>query len=439
MVHRLAGAWRDTSFSAWNAGLIAVFISFAGPMALILQAAETGGLDPATTVSWVWAASVCTGIVTMIMSMQMRLPMIAAWSIPGSVLLISGLQRYDITDLVGVYIMVGAVSVILSVTGVFSKLIEFIPSGVTNGVLAGILLPICFRAVTASQQMAIMAAVMLIAFFTTRRLAPLFAVPAAMGAGIIALVISGGIGARPAPAGGSYFAQPVWITPSFDITALVSIGVPLLLVTMAGQNLPGIDMMRSFGYRFKARTALTACNIGGILFAPFGLHSANLATVTGIVCAGPEAHPARRSRYVAGIAAGTLYIVAGIFAPALVMVMTMVSGAALALISGLVLLPALNTALTTLLRKPEVKTAAGYNPGIEAGIVALVVTASDINVVGITAPCWGLAAGILVYAMLGSRLARHSKSTQPPAATQKTPATKFSQNPHVTTAGRKSL
>ena len=439
MVHRLRRAWRDTSFSAWNAGLIAVFISFAGPMALILQAAETGGLDPATTVSWVWAASVCTGIITIVMSMTMRLPMIAAWSIPGSVLLISGLQRYDISELVGVYLVVGIVSVILSVTGAFSKLIALVPSGVTNGVLVGILLPICFRAVTASQEMAVMALVMLVAFFITRRLAPLFAVPAAMGAGIISLVASGGVGNAPAPVGGSLVAQPVWTTPSFDFTALISIGVPLLLVTMAGQNLPGIEMMRSFGYRFQARTALTVCNIGGILFAPFGLHSANLATVTGLVCAGPEAHPARRFRYIAGIAAGLFYIIAGIFAPAIVMVMTMISGAALALISGLVLLPALNTALTTLLRQRGGRNAAGNSPGIEAGIVSLVVTASDINVAGITAPAWGLVIGILVYAMLGSQLFSRIRGPKVVEAQQKIPAPKTSHKATVTTAGRKTL
>ena len=195
----------------------------------------------------------------------MRLPMIAAWSIPGSVLLISGLQRYDISELVGVYLVIGVVSALLSITGVFSKLLAVVPSGVTNGVLAGILLPICFSAVTASQQMPVMAIIMVLAFFITRRLAPLFAVPAAMGSGILWLILSGAIGSAPAPVGGSMVAQPVWITPSFDATALVSIGVPLLLVTMAGQNLPGLEMMRSFGYRFNARTALTACNIGGIL------------------------------------------------------------------------------------------------------------------------------------------------------------------------------
>lgn len=397
---RLADTWRVTSFSALNAGFIAVFISYAGPMALILQAAHEGDLDPAVTVSWVWAASVCTGIVTIVMSLTMRLPMIAAWSIPGSVILITGLQRYDIHELVGVYIVVGLVSVVLSATGVFTTLVNLIPSGVINGVLAGILLPICFQAVNASQDMALMAAVMLIAFFLARRLAPLFAIPAAMGAGIVMLFLLGTLQSPPPPVGGSLIAQPVWLMPSFDITAMLSIGVPLLLVTMAGQNLPGIEMMRGFGYRFNARQALVACNIGGLLFAPFGLHSANLATVTGMVCAGPEAHPARRHRYVAGVSAGIFYVVAGIFAPAIVMGMAMISGPALALISGLVLLPALSTALTTLLRRPESPSKRHHTAELEAGIVALVVTASELTVAGITAPVWGITAGFVIYLIL---------------------------------------
>src|SRR5699024_9177658 len=232
------------------------------------------------------------GVITLVMSLTMRLPMIAAWSIPGSVLLISGLQRYELSELVGVYLVVGIVSLLLSVTGIFSKFFALVPSGVTQGVLAGILFPICLRAVTASQHMAVMAIVMVVAFFGARRLFPLFAVPMAMGAGIIFLAVTGGLSTPALPEDIGMIAHPVWVTPDFHPPAMVSMGLPLLLVTLAGQNLPGIDMMHSFGYRFNARTALTVCAIGVVAFAPFGLHSANLATVTGMVCAGPEAHPA---------------------------------------------------------------------------------------------------------------------------------------------------
>lgn len=400
MTQRLKDAWRASSMSAWNAGLIAVIISLAGPMTLVLQAADAGGLDPSTTVSWVWAASVCTGIVTIVMSLTMRLPMIAAWSIPGSVLLIDGMQRYDIHDLVGVYIAVGAISVVLSITGVFSRLINLVPSGVTNGILAGILLPICLRAASASEDIPVMALVMLFAFLIVRRIAPLFAVPAAMFAGIVTLVTAGGLGSASLLESHGVVAHPVWLTPSFDAGALLSIGVPLLLVTMAGQNLPAIDMMRGFGYRFHANAALTVCNFAGIAFAPFGLHAANLATATGVVCAGPESHPARSARYIAGISAGTFYLIAGIFAPVIVTFMAMISAPALALLAGLVLLPTLTTSFTTLVRQPNTQSAGHSTPGLEAGIVALVVTASEITLLGVTSPCWGLAAGVLVYFLL---------------------------------------
>ena len=409
MIHRLKKAWQDASLSAWNAGLIAVIISYAGPMTLILQAAKKGNLSPEMTISWVWAASICTGIITVVMSLTMRLPMMAAWSIPGSVLLITGLQRYDVQDLIGVYLLTGTVSVVLSITGVFSTIVDLVPSGVTNGILTGILLPICFRAVTASQDIPLMALLMLGAFLVTRRMASVFAVPVAMLTGIIVVLITGDIAGSPELTGNTVLAQPVWIAPSFNLSATLSIGLPLLLGTMAGQNLPGIDMMRSFGYRFNAKAALTACSVGGFLFAPFGLHGANLATVTGVVCAGPEAHPARRRRYVGGIAAGIFYIVAGTFAPVIVMLMTMISTSALALLSGLVLLPALNTALTTLLRRPNGQSTAKHKLGLEAGIVALVMTASDITALGITSPCWGLAAGMLVYLILGARPTRERK------------------------------
>jgi len=406
-----------------------VVISFAGPMTLILQAAEEGGLGQEVTTSWVWAASVCTGIVTLVMSLTMRLPMVAAWSIPGSVLLIAGLQQYTINELVGVYLVVGVASILLSVTGVFSRIVELVPTGVTNGVLAGILLPICFQAVTAGLDIPVMAMSMFIAYLITRRMAPLFAVPVAMLAGIIALLAMGALDTATPKAESSLVAQPVWITPDFNITAMLSIGIPLLFVTMAGQNLPGIDMMRGFGYRFNARAALTACNIGGVLFGPFGLHSANLATVTGIVCAGPEAHPARRVRYVAGVAAGVFYLIAGLFAPVIVTLMTMISAAALAMLSGLVLLPALTTALTTLMRQPRVKTVTQKAPGFEAGIVALVVTASEITIAGVSSPVWGLLAGLLVYLILDSQLFRSGKTRQKTAK----PMATVNSNPDFTT------
>lgn len=342
----------------------------------------------------------------------MRLPMVAAWSIPGSVLLIAGLQQYSINALVGVYLTVGVVSILLSVTGVFSRIVEFVPTGVTNGVLAGILLPICFQAVTAGQEIPVMAMSMFIAYLITRRVVPLFAVPIAMLAGVIALLAIGALDTTALSAGNSVVAQPVWITPEVNITAMFSIGIPLLFVTMAGQNLPGIDMMRGFGYRFNARTALTVCNFGGVVFAPFGLHSANLATVTGIVCAGPESHPARRMRYVAGVAAGVFYLVAGVFAPVIVTLMTMISAAALAMLSGLVLLPALTTALSALMRQPRGKAPSQKAPGLEAGIVALVVTASQITIMDISSPVWGLLAGLVVYLILDSQLFRSGQARQ---------------------------
>jgi len=451
LLQRFRSAWHDSSLSAWNAGLIAVLISFAGPMTLILQAAEEGGLTPEMTVSWVWAASVCTGITTIVMSLTMRLPMIAAWSIPGSVLLISGLQRYSINDLVGVYLLVGAVSIILSVTGIFSRIVEQVPSGVTNGVLAGILLPICFQAVGAGQHIPVMAGAMLLAYLVARRLAPLFAVPVAMFVGMVTLLFLGGLDSANSLVVDSPVAHPIWITPRFDAAATLSVGFPLLFVTMAGQNLPGIDMMRSFGYRFNARAALTACNIGGVVFAPFGLHSANLATVTGVVCAGPESHPARRVRYVAGIAGGVFYILAGIIAPVIVTLMTMISAAALAILSGLVLLPALTTALTTLFKHHLNVRGTQNNVGLEAGIVALVVTASELTIMNISAPVWGLLAGLLVHLIMagtGGRSGRKRPSDAKPKISSHSPPPQTLHTApvvyatHITsgadTAGRKS-
>lgn len=398
MFARLSQLIRDSTVSAWSAGLLAVVISFAGPMLLVTEAARAGNLTPAQTESWIWALAIASGLLCLTLSLTMRVPVVAAWSIPGSVLLIDALQVYSLSAAVGTYLVVGVVSGTLGLTSWFPRLLTRIPRPITSGLLAGILLPFCLDAARAGVGLPLVAATMLVTFTVGRRFFPRLAVPLTLVTGLAAVLLGNHRSGYGESVTGVHdlLANPTWTTPNFEVGALVSLGLPLLLVTMVGQNLPGVALMRTLGYRFDARTALSGSGAASVAFAPFGAHAINLATVTGAVCAGPEAHPARRRRYVAGVSCGVWYIVFGTLTPLFLMLLTAVPTEALTVMAGLALLGALMAALSDLLAA-SATTRRESRTSVEAGLITLIITASGIDPLGLASPVWGAVGGIVVH------------------------------------------
>lgn len=417
MLARLRLLARDSTPAAWTAGLIAVVVSFAGPMLLVLEAARAGELTEQQTVSWVWALATASGAVTLVLSLTMRVPVIAAWSIPGSVLLIEALQRHSFQAAVGTYLIVGIVSAVLGLTPWFSRLLRSIPRTVTSGLLAGILLPFCLDAARAGTALPLISVLMVMTFMVARRLAPVAAVPTTVLLGLAAVLLSGrgAMPSRPLTGLEDVLAIPSWTTPHVEAGALLSLGLPLLLVTMAGQNLPGVALMRTLGYRFATGPPLVGCGVASAVFAPFGAHAINLATVTGAVCAGPEAHPARRRRYVAGVSCGVWYLVIGAVTPLFLMLLSIVPGEALTVMAGLALLGALMAALGDLVAPAD---RPGRSAPVEAGVVTLIITASGIEPLGLASPVWGAAAGVAVHLICRRRspAAARPRTAQPSGA-----------------------
>lgn len=409
-------AWRHASVSAVVAGLVAVAISYAGPLLVVLGAAQRAGLDSAQTASWVWAISVGSGIICVAMSLVTRQPVVVAWSVPGAALLITTLGDYTYSDAIGAFIVTGVLTIILGVTGWFGRLMQALPKPIMAGVLAGVLLPFVLDAAGASAEAPIVAGGLVLAYFLGRRLLPRYAVLVALAVGVVLAFATGTTTAAHLSAG---LTMPLWTAPSFDLQAVMGISIPLLIVTMAGQNGPGLAMMHSNGYAANDRLLLGAAGAGSVLFAPFGAHSINLAAITAGICCGREAHEDPARRYVAGISCGVFFVAFGFAGQNIVELLGAVPEQLVTAAAGVALIGALQGALTDTVRvdpppadgvQASGVQASGVSAtgsaggarlaGLEAGVVTLAVTASGLTVANIAAPFWGFLAGALVYLVL---------------------------------------
>lgn len=389
---RSPGLWGDVSISAICAGFIAVAVSYAGPMLVIIQAAERAGLDTAQTTSWVWAVSVGSGLVGLVLSFFTRQPVVVAWSVPGSALLLTVLGDYEFSEAIGAYLVAGLLGLVLSLSGLFGKLLAAVPRPILAAVLAGVLLPFVLNLTHAVLASPLVAGGLVVAYFAGRRLFPKYAVPGAL---VVGVLLSVAVGQAQAPELSLALSGPLFTAPTFSIQAIMGISVPLLIVTMAGQNGPGLAMMRTSGYEPNDRLLLTGTCVASVLFAPFGSHAINLAAITAGICCGREAHEDPAKRYVAGIAAGLFFICFGLFSATILELFAAVPDELITAMAGVALLGALQGSMTDML------VAGPHGPAaIEAAVVTLIVTASGIAPFGVVAPFWGVLAGAGVYLVL---------------------------------------
>ena len=392
----------DVSLSAICAGFIAVAVSYAGPMMVILQAADKAGLSQSQTASWVWAVSVGSGIVGFVLSLLTRQPVVVAWSVPGSALLLTVLGNYDFSDAIGAYIVAGLLGLVLSLSGLIGRLLAAVPRPILAAVLAGVLLPFVLNATGAVLASPVIAGGLVVAYFVGRRLFPKYAVPGALAAGVL---LSVAVGQAHTPELTLALTTPMFTMPTFSIKAVMGISIPLLIVTMAGQNGPGLVMMRTSGYEANDRLLLGGSCAASVLFAPFGSHAINLAAITAGICCGREAHENPAKRYVAGAAGGVFFIGFGLFSSTILDLFAAVPRELIIAMAGVALLGALQGSMLDMLN------AGRHGPvAIEAAVATLIVTASGISPLGVVAPFWGVLAGAVIYLGLGSARGRRRKN-----------------------------
>ena len=326
------------------------------------------------------------------LSLFTRQPIVVAWSVPGSALLLTVLGDYEFSDAIGAYIVSGLLGLVLSLSGLFGRLLAAVPRPILAAVLAGVLLPFVLNVTQAVLASPLVAGGLVAAYFAGRRLFPKYAVPGALAVGVLLSVVAG---QAHSPELSLALTLPVFTVPTFSIQAIMGISIPLLIVTMAGQNGPGLVMMRTSGYQPNDRLLLSGSCVASVLFAPFGSHAINLAAITAGICCGREAHEDPAKRYVAGAAGGLFFIIFGLFSATILNLFAAVPGELIIAMAGVALLGALQGSMLDML-----DAGPHGHKAVEAAIVTLIVTASGIAPLGIVAPFWGVFAGSAVYLLL---------------------------------------
>ena len=377
---------KDVSLSAVVAGFIAVLVGFTSSVAIVFQAAQALGASPAQTTSWIWALGVGTGLTSIGLSWHYRQPVLTAWSTPGAALLASG-HGLGLAEATGAFVFSAALIVLAGASGLFERVMGRVLVAIAAALLAGVLTRFGLDAVSAVHGDALLVCAMAVVFVVGRRWWPRFAVPGVLLAGIAVAALGGRIALGDVQWG---WARPEWVTPAFSAAAAISIGLPLFIVTMASQNLPGVAAQRAAGVTAPVSPVIATTGLATLVLAPFGSFGLNLAAITAAICMGPEAHEDPRRRYVASIAAGVFYLAVGLAGGAVVGLMAAFPRALVVAIAGLALVGTIAGALAAALAVERHR---------DAALLTFLVTLSGVTLAGIGAPFWGVVAGSIALAV----------------------------------------
>ena len=392
-------------FPAILAGVIAVLISYAGPMLLMLQAAQAAHLSDALSSSWLWAVSIGSGLCGILLSYRYQIPVICAWNTPGAALLVSSLMTVSYHDAIGAYLVAGALTCFIGLTGAFQKIMAAIPKSVCSAMLAGILFRFGVEVfANARSEVAgapILTAILFIAYLIFKRQTSRYAIVLTLFTGVILSMVCGwgqstAISGAPSPNWWSLsLTTPVWTMPTWTLSSTVSIGLPLALLCLTGQQVPGVAVLRAAGFeKAPVSQLISATGAASCLLAPFGSHGINLAAITAAICTGPEAHHEANKRWIAGIACGIFYVIIGCFAGSLKGLFLLLPHALVTTVAGLALMGAIQNGLSQAMALSEER---------EAALITFIVTASNITVLGLGSACWGISLGLLSYVVLKPR------------------------------------
>jgi len=373
-----------------SAGLIGVLVGTGGTVVLLLQASRNAGLGAEGFESWLFAATLGCGVVGIGLSLKLRQPIIIAWSTPGAALLVSSLSGYDYPAALGAFVAAGLATVLVGVTGAFRKLLDRIPPAVIMAVLAGVLLPFGLRLVQAIPDAPVVILSMVATYLGLARAGVRAPILGALVVGLVVVLLRGELQTGDVRL---ELASPVFTMPRFELEALLTLGLPLWVLTMTAQNATGLAVLKANGYEAPIDQVLVAVGTASVLLAPLGCHALNLAALTAAFAAGPEAgtDPARRWR--AGVAAGGGYLLIALFAGAAATLFIAMPAALIAALAGLGLLGVLGVSLSSALAaEPR-----------EPALLALLVAASGVTLLGVGAAFWGLVAGVAAAAVLAWR------------------------------------
>jgi len=380
--------WRDQSVSAVAAGFVTVLVGFASSAAIVFQAAQALGATPAQTASWMWALGLGMGATCIGLSLRWKMPVVTAWSTPGAAVLVTSAAGVPMEEAVAGFLLSAVLIAIAGFSGVFERMLGRIPLSLASGMLAGVLLRFGIDAFAAIQAQPLLVLAMLGTWLAARRFWPRYAV-------ILTLLVGTAIAAATAQLDLGQLrlelARPEWSTPRMSLAAVLGVALPLFVVTMASQNVPGVAVIRASGYPVPVSPAIGWTGAANLVLAPFGGFALNLAAITAAICMGPEAHPDPAKRYMAAVWAGIFYLLVGLFGATVAGLFAAFPQALVLAIAGIALIGTLGSSLATALQDAHER---------DAALVTFLVTASGLSLLGVGAAFWGLVAGVIVRLVL---------------------------------------
>ncbi|AZD95046.1 MULTISPECIES: benzoate/H(+) symporter BenE family transporter [Pseudomonas] len=374
------------------AALISVIVNYGGTFILVFQGAKAAGLSPEQTASWIWSISIGVGLTGAWLSYRYREPIITAWSTPGAAFLIAVLPSTSYPEMIGAFMLSAVGFVVLGMSGYFERVVKLIPPGIAAGLLAGILLRFGIGAFDGAGVDPLLVGALLLSYVLLRRFTARYAIVGVLLIGIVLLL---GLGQVSFASLELKPALPVLTLPVFSLNALLSVALPLFLITLTGQYMPGMLVLRNDGFKTSANPILTTTGLGSLLMAPFGSHAFNVAAITAAICTGKEAHEEPAKRYLAGLACGVFYLLVGIFGSTLAALFVVLPATFITTLAGLALLGAIGGSLATALVEPS---------GRETALITFLATAANITLFGLGGAFWGLLAGLLAHGVMHGRL-----------------------------------
>lgn len=394
---------RDLSLSAFTAGFVAVLVGFTSSVAIVFQAATALGATPAQISSWMWALGLGMGLCSLLPSLWLKKPVMVAWSTPGAAVLATAAAAggFTLPQAVGAFLVCAALITLFGVTGWFEKLMDRIPMPIASALLAGVLARFGLDAFVALKSALGLVLLMLAAYLVGRRWWPRFAVPGVLVVGTLYAAATGQL--RLAGVQWSLTA-PVFVAPEFTLAAIVSLALPLFVVTMASQNLPGVAAIRAAGYQMPISKIITLTGLATLLLAPFGAFALNLSAITAAICMGREAHEDPAKRYMAAASCGLIYCVIGLFGAAVTGVLTAFPRELVVAVAGLALLGTIGGGLAVALKDDAHR---------EPALITFLVTLSGLTLAGIGSAFWGVVAGATALLVQQWRPLRATSRTGP--------------------------
>jgi benzoate membrane transport protein len=384
---------KDISLSAIVAGFVAVLVGFTSSVAIVFQGAAALGATPAQLASWMWALGLGMGVTSLGLSAWRRQPILTAWSTPGAALLVTAGAGVSMAQGVGAFMVSALLITLAGATGWFARVMDRIPQALAAALLAGVLTRFAVDAFASLQREFTLVFTMLVVYLLGRRFWSRYAVPSVLLAGVALAAWQGRLQLN---AVNWDWATPVFTMPEFSWAATIGVALPLFVVTMASQNLPGVAAQRAAGYAMPISPVITTTGVATLLLAPFGGYAFNLAAITAAICMGREAHEDPARRWVASAAAGVFYIAVGLLGGAVVGLLAAFPKALVLAVAGFALLGTIGNGLATAMKDEASR---------EAALITFLVTVSGLSLWGVGAAFWGVVAGALALGVQRWRLA----------------------------------